>query len=192
MKPVVTDIDIDVPDRTEVLKLFKHVAASNHSSGKKKGHNTGVYFHDVPVDPFTNRCTLDYKEAEDIGYFKIDVLNVSIYKDVKGNQHMDQLLEREPMWELLEEKDFFDMLFHMRGHHSLCQTMKPKTISQLAAVLAMIRPAKRHLVGKSWDEVMDEVWLVPDNDEYFFKKSHAVGYAMAVKLHMNLLTEQYN
>jgi DNA polymerase III alpha subunit len=96
------------------------------------------------------------------------------------------------MWELLEEKDFCDMLFHMRGHHSLCQTMKPKTISQLAAVLAMIRPAKRHLVGKSWDEVMDEVWLVPDNDEYFFKKSHAVGYAMAVKLHMNLLTEQYN
>jgi len=186
MKPAVTDIDIDVPDRDEVLKLFRHTVASN---GNKK-HNTGVYFHRVPTDPFTGRCSIDYEEAEALGYFKIDVLNVSIYKGVRNEAHLKALLDREPVWELLEEKDFCDMVFHMRGHHEICKKMKPKDELQLAAVLAMIRPAKRHLIGKSWSHVMKHVWTRPDNDDYYFKKSHSISYAVAVKLHMNLLTEQ--
>jgi len=192
MKPAVTDIDIDTPDRDKILKLFRHTIASNHSGKKPRAHNTGVYFHRVPEDPFTGRCSIDYQEAEDLGYFKIDVLNVGIYKDVKDEQHMNQLLEREPVWELLEEKDFCDMLFHIRGHHDICRQMKPRNVEQLAAVLAMIRPAKRSLVGKEWDHVMKHVWTRPRNDDYYFKKSHAVGYAMAVKLHMNLLVEKIN
>ena len=191
MKPVVTDIDIDVPNRDVILKLFKHTVASNHSKGKPRRHNTGVYFHKVPSDPFTWRCTLDYNTAEDLGYFKIDILNVSIYKTVRDPAHMDQLLATEPIWELLEEQDFCDMLFHIRGHHGVCKQMKPKNIIQLAAVLAMIRPAKRHLIGMNWKSVMNDVWIAPTDDSYAFKKSHSLGYALAVKLHMNLLTEQF-
>jgi len=187
MKTVVTDIDIDVPDRKKILELFPHTLASN----KNKQHNTGVYFHRVPEDPVTGRCSLDYEEAEKLGYFKIDLLNVSIYKDVRDEEHMNELLKREPMWELLEEKEFCDMLFHMRGHHEICQEMKPCSILELAAVLAMIRPAKRHLVGKPWDQVMRMVWKRPKNDDYYWKKSHAVSYAMAVVLHMNILCEKY-
>jgi len=190
MKPVVTDIDIDVPDRDKVLALFKHTVASNHSGGKNRQHNTGVYFHNVPVDPMTGRCSIDYKEAEDMGYFKIDVLNVSIYKDVRDEAHMDQLLARDPIWELLAEEEFCDMLFHMRGHHSICEQMKPSDLEQVAAVLAMIRPAKRHLIGKSWTEVMANVWTTPTDGSYAFKRSHAFSYALAVVLHMNILTEQ--
>lgn len=186
----VTDIDIDVPDRTKILKLFRHVIASNHNDNKQKKHNTGVYFHDIPVDPLSKQCSIDYKEAESMGYFKIDVLNVSIYKDVRDEAHMNWLLEQEPIWELLEEKDFCDMVFHMRGHHTVCQQMKPRNLEQLAAVLAMIRPAKRHLVGKPWDEVMKHIWTVSDNG-YAFKKSHSMSYAMAVKLHMNLIIESF-
>jgi hypothetical protein len=189
MIPIVTDIDIDVPDREAVLKLFRHVQASNHNDGRPRGHNTGVYFHDVPIDPLSGRCSIDYNEAEDMGYFKLDVLNVSIYKGVKDENHMNALLEREPVWELLEEKDFCDMLFHMSGHHDICKTMKPNDIEQLSAVLAMIRPAKRHLVGKSWDDVMKQVWITPTDGAYAFKKSHSFSYAMAVVLHMNLLVE---
>ena len=70
MKPTVTDIDIDVPDRDGVLKLFPHVVANN---GKVK-HNTGVYFHRAPVNPMNGRCSIDYKEAEDMGYFEDSVL----------------------------------------------------------------------------------------------------------------------
>jgi len=181
----VTDIDIDVPNRDKVLKLMPHVVASN---GAVK-HNTGVYFHDVPVNPITGRCSIDHKEAEDMGYFKIDVLNVSIYKDVRDEAHLTELLEREPVWELLQAEEFCDMLFHMRGHHEICEQMRPKDLLQLAAVLAMIRPAKRHLVGKSWNYVMQHVWTKTD-EGYAFKKSHSISYALAVKLHMNLLIEQ--
>jgi DNA polymerase III alpha subunit len=67
--------------------------------------------------------------------------------------------------------------------------MKPKSVEQLAAVLAMIRPAKRNLIGKTWDEVMKEVWVKPENDEYYFKKSHATAYAVAVVVQMNLICE---
>jgi len=65
-------------------------------------------------------------------------------------------------------------------------------VEQLAAVLAMIRPAKRHLIGKTWTEIMKEVWTKPEGDEYYFKKAHAVSYAMAVVVHMNLLCEKLN
>jgi len=185
MKPTVTDIDIDVPDRARVLELFPHTPATN---GDIK-HNTGVYFHRVPRDPMSGRCSIDYKQAEDMGYFKIDVLNVSIYKEVQDEAQLERLLETEPVWELLEEKDFCDMLFHMRGHHDICKQMKPKNLVQLAAVLAMIRPAKRSLVGRDWSYVMQHVWTKTD-DGYAFKKSHAISYALAVKLHMNLITEK--
>jgi DNA polymerase III alpha subunit len=68
--------------------------------------------------------------------------------------------------------------------------MKPRTIEQLAAVLAMIRPAKRYLIGKDWNTVLNEVWKKPESEEYFFKKSHATAYAVAVVVQMNLICEQ--
>ena len=122
---------------------------------------------------------------------KIDVLNVSIYKDVKDTAHMDRLVAQEPIWELLAEEEFCDLLFHMRGHHNVCKQMKPTSIEQLAAILALIRPAKRHLIGKSWNTIMRTIWDKPKDDAYYFKKSHAMGYALAVVLHMNLITEQF-
>jgi DNA polymerase III alpha subunit len=68
--------------------------------------------------------------------------------------------------------------------------MKPTTVEQLAAVLAMIRPAKRYLIGKEWTTVMNEVWTKPKDGSYYFKKSHAIAYAVAVVVHMNLICEQ--
>ena len=44
--------------------------------------------------------------------------------------------------------------------------------------LSVIRPAKRHLIGLPWAEVAQTVWERPADDEYYFKKSHAVAYAM--------------
>ena len=66
--------------------------------------------------------------------------------------------------------------------------LKPKTIEQLAAVLAIIRPAKRNLMYKEWHEIMKEVWIKPTDGSYFFKKSHAVAYAQAIVVQMNLLS----
>jgi hypothetical protein len=54
----------------------------------------------------------------------------------------------------------------------------------------MIRPAKRHLIGKDWTTVMADVWVRPVSEEYFFKKAHAVAYAHVVVVQMNLICEQ--
>jgi DNA polymerase III alpha subunit len=180
------DIDIDFADRTKALEVFKHVTASN---GDKK-HNTGIYVHDIPYNPVTGLSTIDYKQAEDRGYFKLDFLNVSVYEGVKDRQHLLSLMQQEPIWDLLLEDDFTDKLFHVNGHGSTLRQMKPQSIEQLAAVLAMIRPAKRYLIGKDWNTVMTEVWTKPETNEYFFKKAHAVAYAHVIVVQMNLLCEK--
>ena len=84
------DIDLDFADRKTALQLVKHVPARL----QKKKHNTGVYTHRVPVDPVNGYCTIDHKEADDNGYFKLDVLNVSIYKDVQDDNHLDKLINK--------------------------------------------------------------------------------------------------
>jgi len=180
------DIDIDFADRTQALNILKHVDARIDDSKK---HNTGVYCTSIPHDPITNISTIEYKEAEKRGYFKIDLLNVGIYKDVKDEAHLKQLMETEPLWDLLLADDFVNNLFHVNGHGHILRQMKPESIEQLAAVLAMIRPAKRYLIGKDWNTVMTEIWTKPENDEYYFKKAHAVAYAMAIVVQMNLICE---
>lgn len=59
----------------------------------------------------------------------------------------------------------------------------------MAMLLAIIRPAKRHLIGKKWSDVAADVWVKPTNGEYYFKKAHAVSYAHLVAVHMNLLCQ---
>ena len=88
------DIDIDFADREQALAVVKHVTASIKDKSNFKKHNTGIYCTSIPYNPFTNQSTIDYKEAEDRGYFKIDLLNVSIYKDVKNEEHLVQLMEK--------------------------------------------------------------------------------------------------
>lgn len=184
------DIDIDFLDRDQALRLFDHIAASRSDERKLIKHNTGIYLHEVPVDIDTGLCSTPYDSNDAEKYFKIDFLNVGLYKGVKDEQHLQQLMEQEPLWDLLEQDDFVNLLFHVNGHGSILRTMKPKSIPQLAAVLAIIRPAKRYLIGKDWKEVMSEVWAKPSNGEYYFKKSHATAYAVAIVVQMNLICEQ--
>ena len=181
------DIDIDFADRSIILNKIQHRVAKL-DTGKK--HNTGVYATEIPHNPIDNLSTVEHKTAEDRGYFKLDFLNVSIYKDVESEKHLTELMERTPLWQLLEHKDFVDKVFHLSGHDSLLQQLKPTSVQQLAATLAIIRPAKRYLANESWERIMDEVWIKPTNGDYFFKKAHAFAYAMSVIVHMNLICEQ--
>lgn len=183
------DIDIDFADREQILKHIQYVKASRLQNNELVTHNTGIYVQSIPSNPILNLSNIDYKTADDEGYFKIDFLNVSIYKDVKNEEHLIKLMEIEPVWDLLEQDEFTDLLFHINGHGDILRTMKPKTLEQLAAVLAIIRPAKRYLIGKSWETVMMEVWKKPENDDYYFKKAHAIAYAQAIIVQMNLICE---
>ena len=180
------DIDIDFADRDIILDKIEHRVAKLNT---EKKHNTGVYVTECPHNPVDNLSTIDYKTAEDRGYFKLDFLNVSIYKDVKDETHLQKLMEREPLWELLEHEDFSEKVFHLNGHSSLLKLLKPTSVEQLAATLAIIRPAKRHLANESWEKITKEVWTKP-KEGYYFKKAHAVSYAMACVVHMNLLCDE--
>lgn len=184
------DVDLDFADRGRVLELIRHVPAMIDDHGRPRKHNTGVYCHEIPVNPLTGLASIDYKTAEQRGYFKIDFLNVSVYSQVRDAEHLDTLMNTEPIWDLLLQDEFTDLLFHVNGHGDILRAMKPQSVEQLAAVLAMIRPAKRHLVGRSWDEINQEIWKPDPTGVYGFKKSHGIAYAHLVVVHMNLICEQ--
>ena len=181
------DVDIDFFDRDGTLKFFKHAPASIIKDDKIEKHKTGVYFHAVPTHPITGHSTLDYKKAEDRGYFKIDCLNVNIYKNIKSEQELVELMIEEPDWDMLKDPKVVENLFHLNSHYNIVSKLEPKNIEQLAAVLAIIRPAKRHLMYKDWKDILTDVWVKPKDGSYFFKKSHAVAYAHAIVVQMNLI-----
>ena len=163
-----TDIDIDLKNREDVLSKLQHISASIITNTVKK-HNTGVYFHNIPHDPSTNLSTISYKEAEDLGYFKIDLLNVNIYEHVKNEAHLNTLLKRVPDWDLLVHKEIVQQLFHIHDHYDIVAQMQPRSIDQLAMVLAIIRPAKRNLLGQQWLTIEKQVWLKPNDNSYTLK-----------------------
>ena len=187
-----TDIDIDTANRDKLLTILKGSPAMIARDNKQVKHNTGVYFHEIPAHPFTGLSTIDHKEAQAMGYFKIDILNVGLYKDIKTTAELDNLMSVEPMWELLEHQEVVEKCFHIHKHFNIVKQMKPTSIGQLAAVLAVIRPAKRHLIGKDWDTINKDVWVRPITDEYFFKKAHAHAYAVAIVLQLNMLATGFS
>ena len=187
-----SDIDIDFGDRARALELLKVIPASIMRDGHLVKHNTGVYPTDIPVDPYTGMSTLDHKTAEDRGYAKLDFLNVSLYQHIRNEEHLDYLAGQDPLWDLLTDAGFCGQLIHIGNHYStLMQMPEPvDSIPRMAMFLSVIRPAKRHLIGKTWKEVAATVWDKPTDDSYYFKKSHAVAYAHLVAIHMNLICEQ--
>jgi hypothetical protein len=186
-----SDIDIDVADRDQALTLLKYTAASIIKEGKNTRHNTGVYFTDIPVDPFTGRASLDYEAAEERGYVKVDVLNVGLYRQITNEEHLQQLMGQEPAWDRLYDPEFCARLIHIGAHYDTLIRMPEavNSIPRLAMFLAVIRPAKRHLIGRSWREVAETVWEKPADDGYFFKKAHAISYSHLVAVNINLLTQ---
>lgn len=182
------DIDLDLADREQVLKLINATPARQNHQGQVRRHNSGVYVTDIPYDPVNECAAIDYEEAEQRGYFKIDLLNMSVYQLVKSPQHYDELLAKEPNWSRLwTEPEWAKQLVHIGSYTDLLRTMKPDSIPRMAAFIAIIRPGKAHLQNKPWEEVFATVWDGDDSKGFVFKNSHSISYAALVALHMNLL-----
>lgn len=189
-----SDIDIDFGDRTQALELLKTTPASILRDGQLIRHNTGVYATDIPVDPFTGIASIDHESAEERGYMKLDFLNVSLYTQIKSEAHLQELIAQEPDWAKLYDPEFCSQLIHIGNHYDTLIKMPEAvdSIPRMAMFLAVIRPAKRHLIGETWREVAKTVWDRPTDDGYFFKKSHSLAYAHLVVVNMNLLTNLAN
>ena len=189
-----SDVEIEFGYRTQALKLLKHIPASILRDGNLIKHNTGVYVTDIPQDPFTGMASIDYESAEDRGYMKLDFLNVSLYTQIKSEEHLQDLIAQEPEWDRLYDPEFCGRLIHINNHYkTLIQMPEAVTsIPRMAMFLSVIRPAKRHLIGKPWQEVAKTVWEKPADDSYYFKRSHAISYAHLVVVNMNLLRDFTN
>jgi len=181
------DIDIDFGDRDKALEHIKHIPASIYRNDEFVPHNTGVYVNNIPQHPITKLASIDHKEAEQRGYVKLDFLNVSVYQQIHSEEELDVLMSIEPPWEKLQDPEFVKNIIHIGNHYDIVKTLKPKTIDEMAAVLAIIRPSKRYLLNKDWATINQEVWTKPTDGNYYFKKSHATSYAYLVVVHMNLL-----
>lgn len=184
------DIDIDVADRNEVLKLIRNIPARLEIDGQARAHNSGVYVTDIPQDVLRGCAALDYQTAEQRGYFKIDILNMSVYQLVKDQDHLERMLATEPPWHRLwQDPEWSKQLVHVGNYTDMLAQMKPNTVPQMAAFISVIRPGKAHLQCKPWAEVFATVWDGDSSRGYSFKKSHAVSYSALVALHMNLLNQ---
>jgi hypothetical protein len=182
------DVDIDFADRQTVINLIKCIPARQNAEGRK--HNSGVYVTPIPVDAPNGCASIDYEYAEQRGYFKLDLLNQSVYTLIKDQPHYDEMLARETDWTKLQDKQFCERIVHIGNYHDLIVAMQPDTVQRMAAFISIIRPGKAHLQRKPWADVFATVWDGDDSAGFVFKKSHAVSYARLVALHINLLYEQ--
>jgi hypothetical protein len=183
------DIDIDLADRDQLLKLITAIPARQLHQGQIRRHNSGVYVTNIPYDPVNECAAIDYEQAEQRGYFKIDLLNMSVYQLIKSPEHYQEVLDNKPTWSRLwTDTDWAKQLAHIGNYTTLLHAMKPDSIPRMAAFISIIRPGKAHLQNRPWAEVFNSVWDGDDSKGFVFKKSHAISYAALVSLHMNLLT----
>ena len=183
------DIDIDVAENKSVRDLFSFsTRASMIQDGNLKAHPVGLYFQNIPVDDVTGLSAIPYKDGMEYGFFKIDFLNLSLLQTISTKEELRKLARDEPNWDLLLRKDCVDRLFQLKNHFDVLQKIKPKSILELAEVIALIRPGKVHLIDTyiaNKAEARKTLWL--KTTQPYYKKSHAIAYAHNIVVQMNQL-----
>ena len=197
----IPDVDLDVSDRDQALSALRnYVQASQvNNDNVLVPHNTGIYFQNIPVDPITKLSAFPYKVAEEIGYFKVDLIPNHVYDLVESNEQLEELLEAPVNWDWFQNKEFFEnednryRLTHLANYHHLCEMYPPQSVEDISCLLALIRPRKKYLVGQTWEHIKNVVWEKLDTEDdkhYFFKKSHAVAFGVLVVLHAQIIARR--
>ena len=185
------DIDIDLKTDFDPLDIFpESIRASMIKQGKLTRHNVGVYFQTIPVDKLTGLAAIPYNQAEDIGYFKIDFLHLSVLDSFESKEEIRALLEIEPDWSLLMRPDIVSKLFQISKQYDFVSKLAPKSVEELADCIALIRPGKRHLTDaylKDKTGIRQEIYRKTEDGKYTFKKGHAISYALTIVLQLHLI-----
>ena len=183
------DVDIDFKNRNEILALIDHTPAILVDRTK---HATGIYATAIPQNPITGYASLDYKKAEELGYFKFDFLNQSVYKQVKSPEHLEKLLTKEVNWNKLKDKNFVRGIVHIGNYANLIHRMPEPidSIEKLAMFINLLRPGKKHLQGLPWNIIEKTIWDRDESDGFSFKRSHSLAYSYLIILAMALKEEQ--
>jgi DNA polymerase III alpha subunit len=183
------DIDIDFPTDFDPLTIFDAVRASMVKEGKLVKHPVGIYFQNMPRDSVTGLAAIPYDRAQEVGYYKIDFLHLGVLDHFDDKEQIRKLIKVPPDWSLLQDEAIVAKLFQVGRQYQLLSRIKPQSIQELADVIALIRPGKRHLVAayvKDKEAVRPELYTKPDNGKQYYKKSHAVAYALTIVLQLHL------
>jgi len=189
MKKHIPDVDIDTATIFEPSDIFPEaILASRVEKGLFKKHPCGVYFQNIPVDKITKMSAIPYKEAEELGFMKLDFLHLGIYDHFSSKKEIDILVNTEPDWELLGEKEVVERLFQLAKHWETVEKVKPRDIESISDTLSLIRPGKKFLLERYLaGEVSRGELYRQDSSGYTFKRSHAIGYAHVIKLQLHLI-----
>lgn len=183
------DVDIDTCSSFNASKFFGWTRASVIDEDITP-HPCGVYAQPIPVDHISGLAAMPYDFAELVGYNKIDFLHLAVYDHFLSREEILELDKKEPKWELLTKASVCPKLFQVAKHHSLLVKVKPKSVLELADVLALIRPAKRHyedLYIEHREKIRPLLFLKDAAEAYAFKKSHAISYAKVICLQLHLI-----
>jgi len=184
------DIDIDVTSSFEPKQIFpQSVLASMIQDDTLKKHPCGVYFQQIPIDQITNLAAIPYEEAEILGYFKFDFLHLTLLEKFTSKQQMRNLIAKNPNWDLLLDDNVVKKLFQISKHSALLARLRPRSVQDLADVIALLRPAKKHLVDAYEADKMKirQQELYTKSTNYYFKRSHAISYALTIVLQLHLI-----
>jgi hypothetical protein len=186
------DIDIDTQSTFDAQKLFKSsVAASMIKDRNLVKHPVGSYFQNISIDPVTGLSAIPYNMADDLGYFKVDFLHLSLLDYFKNKREIRVLIKKEPKWDLLKIPSVVSKLFHLSNQFDLVNQVAPHSIQELADILALMRPAKQYLVQPyllDRNATRDELYAKPKRkDAIWFKRSHSVAYAHNIILQLHLI-----
>lgn len=183
------DLDIDVAGTFNPAEVFPGwVRASTLLNGELRPHPCGYYPQEVAQDPILHLAAAPYQAIEELGYLKVDFLHNSVYDHFTNRDEIEELLKMEPEWNLLLIPSVQEKLFQLSKHGEMLDIVRPKNIEELADVLALIRPGKRGILDLYLNNrTKARQQLYAKSKQYYFKRSHAIGYAMVIVLQLHLI-----
>jgi len=182
------DVDIDVKSHTNTDDYGVRAIIFDKQKEDIRPHPSGHYIDtNIPLDPDTGLSSIEHKDAETMGYVKIDLLTNTAYNIFDTKEDMLIAAELDPDWSLLEDEEFIQELPQVQNHHELLAMVKPQSIEELADCIAMIRPGKTKFVAdylKDKEKVRKNLYRRAESG-MSFKKSHAIAYAIQIVCIMN-------
>lgn len=181
------DVDIDVCSSINREAYGTRAAIYNEETGRVLVHPSGVYIEPVPVDGMTGHAAFDYMRGDGVGLFKVDILTNTSYDAFVDKDDLLKNANIEPEWDLLKKRKVVEKLPHLSKHFDLVEKVAPTSIIELADCLALVRPGKTHLIDSYLENrtsTRRTLYQRP-KEGIFFKKSHAVSYAMMIVAILN-------
>lgn len=185
------DVDIDVKGGVERSEWGVRCSIYDEDSKRLSPHPSGVIIEDVPTDPITRLSCIDYKECDRLGLYKVDILTNTSYNNFESHEEMEKYRDSPTNWELLLDENVCKSLPHVANHYDVVKLIKPKSVEELAHVLALVRPGKKHLLDDYMNPVKKKLTINnifrDTKDGMYFKKSHAISYAVMIVTVLNKL-----